>query len=106
MGLIALFVEVGSRSWSAKPIVGQRPWEKNPRAGRSFWLLPRIGHRFEVCRKGRVKEAELQRPLLFWGLSSKTLQRLTRQTKHCPIAHGHCAQISVEPDSRFIPIQN
>jgi hypothetical protein len=49
----------------AKPIVGWRSREKNSGAGRSFWLLSRIGHRYEAFRKGRVKRTELQRPNSF-----------------------------------------
>ena len=51
-----------------KPIAVQRSWEKNSRVGRSFWLLSRIGQRFGAFRKGRVKPADPQRPLLFWGI--------------------------------------
>src|SRR5206468_13038582 len=89
-----------------KPIAGQRPWEKDSRAGRSFWLLPQVGHRSEVFRKGRVKEAEAQRPLLFWRLFRKALQRFPRQTRHRPFAHRYRTQIPVESYRRFIPIQN
>ncbi len=93
-----------------KPITGRRPWEKNSRAGRSFWLPPRIGHRYEVVPKGSGQESGsaaaklILAPDLF--LLRHPLQRFSCNSKHSPFIQRHRAQTFVKLYRGFIPIQD
>ena len=49
-----------------KPIAGRRPWEKDLGAGRSFWLLLRVGHRFEGVPKGSGQGSRVTTTITFF----------------------------------------